>query len=156
MDARRHRVCKSWCWLRPTLNGDGRGPLIISEFRVRGPNGANDEFIEIYNDSGADHTVAGGGTGYAVAASNGVARCGDSERNRNPEPRPLSMRELRWLLAGRLSCRQRHDCHRRRHLHDRHPGQRRHRDLQQHFGAGNFTLANRFDAVGSTRSQHAL
>ncbi len=49
--------------------------LIISEFRVRGPNGANDEFIEIYNNSGADHTVAGGGTGYGVAASNGVARC---------------------------------------------------------------------------------
>jgi hypothetical protein len=51
------------------------GQLVISEFRVRGPNGANDEFIEIYNASGADHTVAGGGTGYAVAASNGVARC---------------------------------------------------------------------------------
>jgi|SRR5688572_22951845 len=51
------------------------GQLIISEFRVRGPNGANDEFIEIYNNSGADHTVTGGGTGYAVAASNGVARC---------------------------------------------------------------------------------
>ncbi len=51
------------------------GQLIISEFRVRGPKGANDEFIEIYNASGADHTVAGGGTGYAVAASNGVARC---------------------------------------------------------------------------------
>src|SRR6476620_11042890 len=51
------------------------GQLIISEFRVRGPNGANDEFIEIYNNSGADHTVAGGGTGYAVAASNGGARC---------------------------------------------------------------------------------
>ena len=54
--------------------------LIISEFRVRGPNGANDEFIEIYNNSGADHTVAAGvtdgsGDGYAVAASNGVARC---------------------------------------------------------------------------------
>jgi len=49
--------------------------LIISEFRVRGPNGANDEFIEVYNNSGADHTVAGGGTGYAIAASNGVARC---------------------------------------------------------------------------------
>jgi len=49
--------------------------LVISEFRVRGPNGANDEFIEIYNNSGADHTVAGGGTGYAVVASNGVARC---------------------------------------------------------------------------------
>ena len=49
--------------------------LVISEFRVRGPNGANDEFIEIMNATGADHTVAGGGTGYAVAASNGVARC---------------------------------------------------------------------------------
>jgi hypothetical protein len=51
------------------------GQILISEFRVRGPNGANDEFIELYNNSGADHTVAGGGTGYAVAASNGVARC---------------------------------------------------------------------------------
>ena len=56
------------------------GQLIISEFRVRGPNGANDEFIEIYNNSGADHTVTaaitdGSGDGYAVAASNGVARC---------------------------------------------------------------------------------
>lgn len=53
------------------------GQLLISEFRVRGPNGANDEFIEIYNNSGADHTVAdsGVGTGYGIAASNGVARC---------------------------------------------------------------------------------
>jgi hypothetical protein len=49
--------------------------LIISEFRVRGPNGVNDEFIELYNNSGADHTVAGGGAGYAVAASDGTARC---------------------------------------------------------------------------------
>jgi hypothetical protein len=72
--------------------GDGDGPgkrnwiakggnlvqtnsLIISEFRVRGPNGANDEFIELYNNTGADVTVTGGGTGFAVAASNGVARC---------------------------------------------------------------------------------
>jgi hypothetical protein len=52
------------------------GSLIISEFRVRGPSGANDEFIEIYNDSGADHTVtASSGTGYAIAASDGVVRC---------------------------------------------------------------------------------
>jgi hypothetical protein len=29
------------------------GQIIISEFRVRGPSGANDEFIEIYNASGA-------------------------------------------------------------------------------------------------------
>jgi hypothetical protein len=57
------------------LSDIAAGQIIISEFRVRGPNGANDEFIELYNNSGGDHTVAGGGTGYAVAASNGVARC---------------------------------------------------------------------------------
>ncbi len=53
------------------------GALIVSEFRVRGPSGANDEFIELYNDFGADHTVAdsGVGTGYAVVASDGVLRC---------------------------------------------------------------------------------
>ncbi len=53
------------------------GSLLISEFRVRGPNGANDEFIEIYNNSGADLTVAAddGSSGFAIAASNGVARC---------------------------------------------------------------------------------
>jgi len=52
------------------------GSLIISEFRLRGPNGQNDEFIEIYNASAAAHTVASvdGSTGYALAASNGVAR----------------------------------------------------------------------------------
>ncbi|HEV2829708.1 MAG TPA: hypothetical protein VGW76_19065 [Pyrinomonadaceae bacterium] len=64
---------RNWKTVTPRIAGVG--PLIISEFRVRGPNGANDEFIELYNNSGADHTVAGGGMGYAVAASNGVARC---------------------------------------------------------------------------------
>lgn len=50
--------------------------LIISEFRLRGPNGANDEFIEIYNNSGANHIVtAASGTGYGIAASDGVTRC---------------------------------------------------------------------------------
>jgi uncharacterized repeat protein (TIGR01451 family) len=53
-----------------------RAQLIISEFRLRGPNGANDEFIEIYNNSGGPHTVAAiSGTGYGLAASNGVTRC---------------------------------------------------------------------------------
>src|SRR5262245_38245784 len=52
------------------------GQLLISEFRLRGPSGANDEFIEIYNASGADHTVAAlSGTGYGVAASDGTTRC---------------------------------------------------------------------------------
>jgi hypothetical protein len=52
------------------------GQIIISEFRLRGSNGLNDEFIEIYNASGADHTVsAATGTGYGIAASDGVVRC---------------------------------------------------------------------------------
>jgi len=52
------------------------GQLVISEFRLRGPNGSGDEFIEIANVSGADHTVAAlSGSGYGVAASDGVTRC---------------------------------------------------------------------------------
>jgi hypothetical protein len=54
----------------------GAGELIISEFRLRGPAGANDEFVEIYNASGTDFTVQtiDGSAGYAVAASDGVVR----------------------------------------------------------------------------------
>ena len=64
----------------PTGPHIAAGTLLISEFRVRGPGGtlaaANDEFIEIYNNSGADHVVAAiSGTGYAIAASDGVVRC---------------------------------------------------------------------------------
>jgi hypothetical protein len=53
------------------------GQLIISEFRVRGPNGANDEFIELYNATAGRLTTqsADGSPGLAVAASDGIARC---------------------------------------------------------------------------------
>ncbi|HEY0173274.1 MAG TPA: lamin tail domain-containing protein [Pyrinomonadaceae bacterium] len=53
------------------------GELIISEFRLRGPNGANDEFVEIYNASGSAHavTTADGSAGYAVAAEDNAVRC---------------------------------------------------------------------------------
>ncbi|HVH35287.1 MAG TPA: hypothetical protein VM847_14375 [Tahibacter sp.] len=52
-------------------------PLKISEFRLRGTSGANDEYIEVLNDSPVPTTVAAGdgSTGFAIAASNGVARC---------------------------------------------------------------------------------
>src|SRR5262245_3553340 len=45
----------------------GAPNLIISEFRVRGPNGANDEFVEIYNKEATAHTVS------SVDASSGYA-----------------------------------------------------------------------------------
>jgi hypothetical protein len=52
------------------------GSLIISEFRLQGIGGPQDEFIEIYNDSNSPHTVAAiSGSGYAIAASDGVIRC---------------------------------------------------------------------------------
>jgi len=51
-------------------------PLIISELRLRGPAGALDEFVEVYNNSDSDVTVNAfdGSAGFAVAASDGVAR----------------------------------------------------------------------------------
>lgn len=64
--------------LAPRVNAQATaGQLVISEFRLRGPVGANDEFIEIFNTLGSPHTVdgSGTGTGYAVAASDGVVRC---------------------------------------------------------------------------------
>ncbi len=56
--------------------GQPVGSLLISEFRVRGPNGANDEFVELYNNTNAAITVAttDGSAGYALVASDGVAR----------------------------------------------------------------------------------
>lgn len=46
-------------------------PLIISEFRLRGPNGPNDEFVEIYNNSDVAHTVQSfdNSAGYALVGS---------------------------------------------------------------------------------------
>jgi hypothetical protein len=129
--------------------------LIISEFRVRGPNGANDEFIELYNNSGADHTVAGGGTGYAVAASNGVARCvvpnGTVVPNRGHY---LCVNSVGYGLAtypagnGTTAT-----------------GDATYTtDIPDNAGiaifntsvAANFTLANRLDAVGSTSEANTL
>lgn len=51
-------------------------PLIISEYRLRGPNGANDEFIEIYNNTDSAHVVSAtdGSAGYGVFASDGILR----------------------------------------------------------------------------------
>lgn len=53
-------------------------PLKISEFRLRGPNpnSASNEFIEIHNDSPTPTLVSSpGSVGFAVAASDGLARC---------------------------------------------------------------------------------
>jgi hypothetical protein len=62
------------------------GDLVISEFRLFGPNGPagspapepnEDEFVEIYNTGDSPFTVTtlDGSAGYSVAASDGVPRC---------------------------------------------------------------------------------
>lgn len=50
--------------------------LVISEFRVRGPNGATDEYVELTNPSTSllTVTVSDASTGWAVAASDGTTR----------------------------------------------------------------------------------
>jgi hypothetical protein len=124
------------------------GQVIISEFRVRGPSGANDEFIEIYNNSGADHTVAGGGTGYAVASSDGVARCvipnGTVIPNRGHY---LCTNSVAYSLSGNATGDATYTT-----------------DIPDNAGiavfntsvAVDFTLANRLDAVGSTSEANTL
>lgn len=50
--------------------------LIIGEFRLRGPNGVNDEFIEFYNNTDQSITVctADGSDGWALVSSDGLLR----------------------------------------------------------------------------------
>ncbi len=49
------------------------GQLLISEFRTRGPSGASDEFVEIYNPTPATVTIAG----LKIRASNNAGTISD-------------------------------------------------------------------------------
>jgi len=51
----------------------GPGQLLISEFRTRGPNGASDEFVEIYNPTTTTLTIGA----LAIRASNGSGTLSD-------------------------------------------------------------------------------
>ncbi len=59
------------------ITGPFPGDILISEFRLRGPAGPTDEYIEIYNNADAPHSVQAtdGSAGYAIAASDGIIRC---------------------------------------------------------------------------------
>src|SRR5262245_57717971 len=58
------------------VTGPFAGDLLISEFRLRGPGGGNDEFIELYNNTDTPIAVAttDGSSGWALAASDAVIR----------------------------------------------------------------------------------
>ena len=129
---------------------DAAGSLVISEFRLRGPSGANDEFIEIYNDSGASHTVAAiSGTGYAVAASDGVVRCTIPNGTVIPaRGHYLCTNSVAYSLAGNATG----DA---TYVTDI-PDNAGIALFNNNTGGGSFTLANRFDAVGSTSEANVL
>jgi hypothetical protein len=56
----------------PTVGAIGIGDLVISEFRLRGVNGENDEFIELYNKTNSPIIVNAfdGSAGFTLAAPN--------------------------------------------------------------------------------------
>jgi Lamin Tail Domain len=58
------------------LPAQGSVPLVISEFRFRGPGGANDEFVELFNASNSPVTVStsDGSAGWSLVASDGLVR----------------------------------------------------------------------------------
>jgi hypothetical protein len=126
------------------------GQLLISEFRLRGPSGANDEFIEIYNNLGLSHTVtAASGGGYGVAASDGTTRCSIPNGTIIPAGgHYLCTNSVAYSLAGNATGDATYAT-----------------DIPDNAGlalfnndtaGGSYVLANRIDAVGSTSEPNTL
>jgi hypothetical protein len=126
------------------------GQLLISEFRLRGPSGANDEFIEIYNNSGADHTVvAASGGGYGVAASDGTTRCAIPNGTVIPNRgHYLCTNSVAYSLSGNATG----DATYTIDIPDNAGIALFNNDT----GGGSYILANRIDAVGSTSEANTL
>jgi hypothetical protein len=133
------------------------GSLIISEFRVRGPSGANDEFIEIYNDFGADHTVvAASGTGYGVAASDGTTRCSIPNGTVIPaRGHYLCVNSIAYSLASYPAGNGTTATGDATYTTDI-PDNAGIALFNNNTGGGSYSLANRFDAVGSTSEANTL
>jgi hypothetical protein len=129
--------------------GTPTSPLIISEFRVRGPSGANDEFVEIYNNSNTSTTVASQvGSGFAVAASDAVVRCTIPNGTVIPgRGHFLCTNSIAYSLGGYATGDATYAI-----------------DIPDNDGIAlfnnnvpaNFILANRLDAVGSTSEANTL
>ncbi len=131
--------------------------LIISEFRVRGPNGANDEFIELYNNSGADHTVAAAsGTGYGVAASDGTTRCSIPNGTVIPNRgHYLCVNSVGYSLASYPAGNGTTATGDATYTTDI-PDNAGIALFNNNTGGASYSLANRFDAVGSTSEANTL
>ncbi|HET6976886.1 MAG TPA: lamin tail domain-containing protein [Pyrinomonadaceae bacterium] len=126
------------------------GDLLISEFRLRGPSGANDEFVEIYNPGTAPFTVstADGSSGYSLVASDGVARFTIPNGTVIPgRGHYLGANSVAYSLSGNATANATYTT-----------------DIPDNAGIAlfststpaNFVLANRIDAVGSTSEANTL
>lgn len=124
----------------------------ITEFRLRGPNGANDEFIRVSNETNAPVTVAASsGGGWAIAASDGVVRCTVPNGTVLPAGGSfLCANSSAYSLGANPSGT---------------PNATYTADIadnagialfNNNSGGGNFILANRLDAVGSTSEANTL
>ena len=99
--------------------------VVISEFRTRGPNGGNDEFIELYNLSSSPVNISGW---QIRGLKRGWRRNdqGDDQRRCNTQPglslsahqSELYGRPLQRLCSRQSDIRPRHN-RRRRHCSDR-------------------------------------
>jgi hypothetical protein len=126
------------------------GQLIISEFRLRGPSGANDEFIEIYNASGFELTVAAvSGTGFGVAASDGTTRCSIPNGTIIPiSGHYLCTNSAAYSLSGYATG----DATYTTDI----PDNAGIALFNNNSGGADYSLANRLDAVGSTSEANTL
>ncbi|MEO7506927.1 MAG: FG-GAP-like repeat-containing protein, partial [Pyrinomonadaceae bacterium] len=133
------------------------GALVISEFRLRGINGVNDEFIEIYNNFGGSHTVASiSGTGYGVAASDGVLRCTIPNGTIIPaNGHFLCANSVGYSLATYPAGNGTTATANATYTTDI-PDNAGIALFNNNSGGGSFSLANRFDAVGSTSEANTL
>ena len=139
------------------LNVSAQGTLLISEFRLRGPSGANDEFIEIYNNSGADHVVAPiSGTGYGIAASDGMTRCTIPNGRVIPDRGHfLCVNSVAYSLGGYAAGSGNFAIGNASYTTDI-PDNAGIALFNNNTGGGSYSLANRFDAVGSTSEANTL
>lgn len=129
-----------------TPSGPSASSLIISEFRERGPSGANDEFVELYNPNSTQVVVStsDASAGWALVASDGTTRFVVPNGTVIP-PRGhyLGTNSVAYSLSGYATGNATFTT-----------------DIPDNSGlalfntatAANFTLANRLDAVGFTSS----
>ncbi|HWN08073.1 MAG TPA: hypothetical protein VNO50_02135 [Pyrinomonadaceae bacterium] len=133
------------------------GQIIISEFRVRGPGAGSDEFIELYNNSGADHEViAASGTGYGVAASDGILRCSIPNGTIIPNRgHYLCVNSVAYSLASYPAGNGTTATGDATYTTDI-PDNAGIALFNNNTGGASFSLANRLDAVGSTSEADTL